>query len=62
MDGLKPCPFCGGTNPVGMIRKSDGWSEWFLVLCDCGDGGCGANGGWRQTENAAAEAWNRRAE
>ena len=63
MSELKPCPFCGETASVRMMvrRGKDGWRDWFYVLCDYNEGGCGASGQWNHCEEPAAEAWNRRA-
>ncbi len=61
MNELKPCPFCGNKTPVMMTRRGkDGWRDYFFVLCDYNDGGCGASGQWNHYTDAAIEAWNRR--
>lgn len=72
MTELKPCPFCkSSTAPkisscIDMEEcanyeacESDGV---FCVCCDWNNGGCGASGGFRFTEEEAIEAWNTRAE
>ena len=61
MAKMKPCPFCGRENPI-LIRKrnSDGWRDWFYVLCDYDLGGCGASGQWNHSIFDAVNAWNRR--
>lgn len=60
---LKPCPFCGNEKPVIMTRRgADGFRDYFYVLCDYNDGGCGASGQWNHYPDFAAEAWNQRAE
>lgn len=52
---LKPCPFCGGTNfTIGTRGRS------VAVICDFRQEGCGASGRYRDTEEKAVEAWNRR--
>jgi len=63
MAELKPCPFCGEYDAVRMmIRKGkDGWRDYYYVLCDYNEGGCGASGQWNHYEREAADAWNRRA-
>jgi Lar family restriction alleviation protein len=54
MIALKPCPFCGDDEPQEMT--GDGEDHW--VLC----GSCGGSSGVEDTAEAAAAAWNRRAE
>ena len=59
---LKPCPFCGNDSPTLIQRHGkDGWRDWFYVLCDYVDCGCGATGQWNHDKDEAVEAWNRRA-
>ena len=59
---IKPCPFCGNEKPVLMTRRGiDGWRDYFYVLCDFNDCGCGASGQWNHYADLAIEAWNRRA-
>lgn len=53
---VKPCPFCGKS--VSTIDNTNGD---FAVVCDWGKDGCGAVGGYRGSQRAAIEAWNRRA-
>lgn len=61
MDKLKPCPFCGNKKPVMMTRRGqEGWRDYFYVLCDYKDGGCGASGQWNHYADSAADAWNQR--
>ena len=61
MDNLKPCPFCGHRKPVLITRgRLDGWRDYFYVLCDYNDGGCGASGQWCHYPDEAVEAWNKR--
>lgn len=72
---LKPCPFCGNkfapmvctiakaenTNQEEYRYKFD--SSHYLAVCDYMNGGCGAStGGMYTTPEAAAEAWNCRAD
>ena len=71
---LKPCPFCGGTRLfVGTIAECEEmhkthidyphYSRLYTVVCDYTEGGCGAStGGGARCEEAAIEAWNRRAD
>lgn len=75
MSELLSCPFCGKS--VAVIMDDYGeclerWGDEFdesgleatdykAVVCSFSDGGCGASGGWRKTEEEAVEAWNRRA-
>lgn len=61
---LKPCPFCGKTETVAVysaeeIDNSD--SEYYAVCCDYHKGGCGAVGGYRETQEQAVKIWNQRA-
>ena len=61
-EGLKPCPFCGNDKPVMMTRRGQvGWRDYFYVLCDYNDGGCGASGQWNHYADIATESWNKRA-
>lgn len=59
---LKPCPFCGETEPVHLMtrRGKDGWRDYWYVLCDYNDGGCGASGQWSHYAPVAIDAWNTR--
>lgn len=61
-DNLLPCPFCGATKPVCMMRRygKDGWRDRYYVLCDYDIGGCGAASGWYHSLGEAAAAWNER--
>lgn len=58
---LIPCPFCGNKN-LEVTRKSEGFhyelGTGYIVRCNFLNGGCGANGGARATEELAIEAWN----
>jgi Lar family restriction alleviation protein len=74
---LLPCPFCGQTHTITVVRASEHWadeyegtggydhSESYAVMCDAsqpdGPGGCGASGGFKDSEVSAIDAWNRRA-
>jgi len=53
---IKPCPFCGKSDSVEIECDS----EQFYVICSCYKDGCGASGGYRDTEEDAWEAWNKR--
>lgn len=62
---LKPCPFCG--SEVQLYTSQD-WDateqsadDGYVVGCDFTEGGCGASGGHRLTEEAAIASWNTRA-
>lgn len=57
---LLPCPFCGKTETA--IWELEGFEPFnCCVFCDRTEGGCGAAGGFGETEDEAIEAWNRRA-
>lgn len=55
---LKPCPFCGATEPT--VHLLDAPES--AVVCDYKMGGCGADAGLFNTNGRAIEAWNTRAE
>lgn len=55
---LRPCPFCGATEPTVHILDA----PESLVACDYRKGGCGASGRPFNTDKQAIEAWNTRAE
>lgn len=63
---LRPCPFCGNKD----IRITDTDDErndlavdvQYFAICSIWRNGCGAASGYKETKEAAAEAWNRRAE
>lgn len=57
MDKLKPCPFCGAD---GRMRYRSGTDDY---IAECSNDMCPASFmiGWSyDTEEEAAEAWNRR--
>ena len=55
---LRNCPFCGGTAHV-QRHVFSGLSDTFGVVCTA----CGVQSAqWYDTQEDAAEAWNRRAE
>jgi hypothetical protein len=53
MSELKPCPFCGNTEPL-VMGASDGW----YVVCDMPETCCVKSG--YDTREEAIAAWNRR--
>lgn len=65
---LKHCPFCGKTDAVvvttlDMTGEGFVHPDYFTVVCNVHEGGCGAEcGGQYPTEEEAAAAWNRRAD
>lgn len=72
MEGLEPCPFCGGTNIfVGTIAEIEAQCEdhedyldnsgLYSVVCDYTKGGCGASSGHYRDKEEAIAKWNRRA-
>lgn len=69
-----PCPFCGKTKALEIITGAELMDEeqeyWqhsasYSVVCSAatpnGKGGCGAMGGFSDTEAAAVNRWNTRA-
>lgn len=67
---LKPCPFCGKTE-IAVLNSNDITEAYpdderyepnpcFAGICDFNENGCGATGGYRETSELAAEAWNQR--
>jgi hypothetical protein len=73
-EALAPCPFCAHTTAPKVTAASElhgdeeGWyehTESYAVICDAstpgGPGGCGCQGGFKPTPEAAIENWNRRA-
>ena len=68
---LKPCPFCGSRTAPRVVSiaelESTTDNEWnnthYSVVCDKDESGCGASTCYdNPSVDAAAEAWNRRAE
>lgn len=56
MEQLKSCPFCGGKAEM-LISEYEGSRKEYLVACtEC----YGMVERWRETEEEAAEQWNRR--
>ena len=61
MTKLKPCPFCG-KKPYLLARDHEDFPHpWYMVICDYGQGGCGAESAWCVSAEKATEMWNRRA-
>lgn len=65
---LKPCPFCWNTQPK-LLRDADisicyqgHVPVYYAVVCDATKGGCGATGGFAESEEKAADNWNKRAQ
>ena len=57
---LKECPFCGaGRATLHLFTHGEGVRKFFIVRCERGLGGCGANI-TGTTRRDAADAWNRR--
>ena len=50
---LKPCPFCGTSEPATDKSEVGNWHVWCLQ--------CGARSPLMPDKNAAIRAWNRRA-
>ena len=61
------CPFCGKTESLRLIDSNEFKCEncktlmpQYTIICDMTQKGCGAVGGYRDTESDAVEAWNKR--
>ena len=54
--GLKPCPFCGSTNALCVIKENGE----YVVCCDYSQSGCGAMAGFRESIKEAKTVWNTR--
>lgn len=59
MEGLKPCPFCGGENIYVDGYEHEAGLRWRVVCLDCM---ASVDSGTIQQKYRAIEAWNRRAE
>lgn len=64
---IKPCPFCNASETVQCLPESiisgnadEDTPDYFAVNCNFNLGGCGATGGYRETEEEAIKAWNNR--
>lgn len=61
---LKSCPFCGSiTAPeieIPFEDNGDYLEQNRCVVCNFNNGGCGASGGVRDSEEKAVAAWNDR--
>lgn len=63
MKELKPCPFCGKTEHLEVIKLEDSMHpKHYKVTCAITSGGCGGIGGYRFSKQEAIEAWNARYE
>ena len=69
MDELKPCPFCGKTNPLEISTSADitecekcleDTSNFVTVICNVNKGGCGATCGYHPKVKQAIKEWNQR--
>lgn len=63
---LLPCPFCGKTNALKFVNDFElidnpHAAGYLRIVCSSSYGGCGAAGGFGETEDEAIKAWNRRA-
>ena len=60
---LKPSPFCGSERaPKSAVDYLEGNTEVHYVWCSFIKSGCGVHSWCFDTEEQAAEAWNRRAD
>ena len=63
---LLPCPFCGGKKSLIVACKAvisenfDLEDNFFAVCCSARNKGCGATGGYDESEELAIIRWNRR--
>ena len=62
---LSPCPFCGNADALIIRRHNPSEGNLpelttYAVCCNFLEGGCGASGGYRETEADAIEAWEER--
>ncbi len=55
---LKPCPFCGEKDAIGIESYKSSGIDWFYVTCH----ECMAQGTTCGTEQDAVDTWNWRAE
>ena len=63
MTELKPCPFCGKSEHLEILKIEDSkHPKHYKVTCDITSGGCGGIGGYRFSNQEAIEAWNTRFE
>lgn len=63
MTELKPCPFCGKTEHLEIVKREDSkHPKHYFATCDITSGGCGGIGGYRFSKQEAIEAWNQRYE
>ena len=58
MNKLKPCPFCGATEPIVQINSPNKMDK--EIVCHLGKGGCGARVGWYVSVIELRNAWNQR--
>lgn len=63
---LAPCPFCNSDTALHLVTPDElhecdsGNDSDVAVICDYHMRGCGATGGFRQTEEEAIALWNSR--
>jgi hypothetical protein len=62
MEKCKACPFCGNVTSLTVILNTcdDEYCKSYAVLCDYTHGGCGATGGYRESDKEAIAVWNLR--
>ena len=53
MAELKPCPFCGSER---ILLRGIVWLNNYCITCPK----CGAESGYKPTEQQAIDAWNKR--
>lgn len=52
----RACPHCDAADSALILVRHFG-SGMRSVVCDADRGGCGASGGWRESDGEAVEAW-----
>lgn len=60
---LKPCPFCGETEHLEIVKLEDSMHpRQYEVVCAMDSGGCGGSAGYRSSKQDAIDVWNTRYE
>lgn len=65
---FNPCPFCGAIEPTVQLINSEEVRNGFhphgslAICCSAREGGCGACGGFKSSEQEAIDNWNMRSD